>query len=91
MTLRVINRRTERPKLRVPKVAYCCFSMDITFLWSKTAESAEKSDIWAEFAQLSYFRDSQPRERQEEIISISCSLELLLLVLSREHGVLRRL
>jgi hypothetical protein len=36
-------------KLRVPKVAYCCFSMapDITFLWSKnTAESQLKKVIY---------------------------------------------
>jgi hypothetical protein len=54
-------------KLRIPKVANCCFSIgpDITFLWSKTAESQlEKGDKYmAEFAQLSflphYFRDSQ--------------------------------
>jgi hypothetical protein len=35
-------------KLRVPKVAYCCFSMgkDITFLWSKTALKMQQIEIF---------------------------------------------
>jgi hypothetical protein len=43
---------------------------DVTFLWSKTAESQlTKGDIWAEFAQVSflprYFRNSQLSTQQQ--------------------------
>jgi hypothetical protein len=40
--------QSSAPKLRVAKVAYCCFSMGqiLSFLWSKTAESQLKKVIY---------------------------------------------
>jgi hypothetical protein len=38
--------KRSQTKLIVPKVAYCCFGPEITYLWSKTAESQLKKVIY---------------------------------------------